>query len=229
MTNPTHLPEITPPDIHTVDIWQVSLDSSVETSALCTTLDTHELERYQHLHKNHQLSYLISHAACRQILAQYLNLSAAQIKYKKNQHGKPSLDHDTPIRFNISHSQKAAIIAISNHAEIGVDIEFNKKKPSWEKIARRFFNPLEVEHLFKQEKTIQEKIFFQIWTRKEAYIKALGTGFATPFASFNVITDNIITTPDTNKWFQKDLESPLQYTAAVVQNTPIEKIRYYSY
>ena len=225
---------VKPPAINTIDIWQIPLDSHlVDNSKLSTTLDTQELERYQHMHKKHQLSFLVSHIACRQILAHYLGIPAKQIKYKKNKHGKPLLDHDSAIHFNMSHSKTLAIIAVSAHSIVGVDLEFTGKKSSWEKIARRFFNPAEIQYLFEQEIADQKKTFFQIWTRKEAYIKALGTGFATPLASFNVINPNIMTdsgsTPDKNIWYQKDLDINPQYTATVVQNTPIDKIRYYSY
>lgn len=234
MTTLTHLSNLTTPDIHTVDIWQIYIDiPAASIQSLKNTLDTQELERYQRLHKKHQQSFLVSHIACRQILAQYLNLSAKQINYKKNKYGKPQLDHDTTICFNMSHSHNYAIIAISNHADVGVDIEFIKEKPSWEKIARRFFHPNEIAYLLDQDTNKQKTTFFQIWTRKEAYIKALGTGFATPFSSFDVITkDEIIdsdTNPDTNNWYQKDLKIIPQYTAAIAQNTLIKKIRYYSY
>ncbi len=234
MTTPTHQSDLTIPDIHTVDIWQIALDiPSAQIQSLKNTLDSKELERHQHLHNKHQQSFLVSHIACRHILAQYLNLSAKQIIYKKNKYGKPLLDHGTPIRFNMSHSHNTAIIAISNNADIGVDVEFIKKKPSWEKIAHRFFHPNEIAYLFDQDTDEQKKSFFQIWTRKEAYIKALGTGFATPFSSFDVIKKDIIlgsaNNPDTNIWYQKDLKVIPQYTAAIVQNTLIKKIRYYSY
>lgn len=219
-----------PPNINAIDIWKVSIDTlPIDITSLIDLLDNLERERYQHLHKNHQLTYLVSHAACRQILAKYLTVPAEQIKYKKNQYGKPLLDHETSIHFNMSHSHYYALIAVSNHSEIGVDIEYIEKKTSWEKIARRFFHDKEIAFLFDSDPSKQKSIFFQIWTRKEAYIKALGTGFSTPFSSFNVTEENITNDTNTIIWYQKNLELSSQYFAAVTQNTPIEKIRYHSY
>lgn len=226
---------ISPPDIHTIDIWKIPLDTpSSNTDSLIKVLDAHEIERYENFHQKLKHAYLCSHAACRQILSRYLNVPAKEIQYKKNKYGKPLLNHDTPIQFNLSHSYSLAVIAISSHADLGVDIEYNEKKSAWEKIARRYFHPAEIEYLFKQKKSKQKKTFFQIWTRKESYIKALGTGFSTPFSSFNVIAEKItnelnILVNDKQNWFQQDLGINPNYTAAVVQNTSIEKIRYYSY
>lgn len=232
---PTYSQNITSlPDKGIVDIWQVPLTSlPTDKLSLIETLDTDERHRHERFHKKLKQSYLISHVACRQILAQYLNISAKEIQYKKNPYGKPLLDHDTSIRFNMSHSNTLAIVAVSIHNDLGVDLEFSDKKTAWKKIAKRFFHPTEIKHMLKQGEDEQKKTFFQIWTRKEAYIKALGTGFATPFPSFNVIDRQILTIDSPNEteitWHIKDLSINPDYTASVVQNTSIEKIRYYSY
>ena len=231
INTPNH---ITLPPPHVIDIWQISLDALItDQHSLILTLDKEERERYQKRQNKLQSSYLLSHAACRQILAHYLNLAAGEIKYKKNQHGKPLLDHKTPLNFNMSHSRDKAIVAVTNHSTIGVDIEFSDKNTGWEKIVPRYFHPDEINYLFAQPKDRQKQTFFQIWTRKEAYIKAIGTGFATALASFSVIDKEISyhAEPSANSknWYRQDLEINSPYIASVVQNTQIEKIRYYSY
>lgn len=223
-----------PPERHHVDIWQVSLEATgSDLQALLILLDDHETERYQRLHHSHKNRYLISHAACRQVLSQYTKLAAKDIVYCKNDHGKPALQHNTPIRFNMSHSHDQAIIAISEHAEIGVDLEYMERKTDWTNLARRFFSPEEVDDLFRQQPNSQKTHFFQLWTRKEAFIKALGTGLSTPLDSFNVCKDSVIEfiNADENapSWYQKDLKLSSPYLASLVQSTPIDKIRYYSY
>jgi len=220
---------------HHVDIWLVRLnhDQPQDLAALLSLLDERERERYQRLHHSHKLHYLFSHAACRQILAQYTKLSAKEIRYNTNAYGKPRLSHDTTIRFNMSHSHELAIIAISGHAEIGVDLEYSERKTDWSNLARRFFSPQEVSYLFQQQEKAQRLSFFQLWTRKEAFIKALGTGLSTPLDSFNVCSKQVIERlkPSVNElsWYQADLKVAAPYLASLVQNTPIEKIRYYSY
>jgi len=226
--------DISPPSTHVIDIWQIALDTPVtDPRSLILTLDNEETERYKKRQSKLQNSYLLSHVACRQILAHYLKLQAAEIKYKNNQHGKPLLNHETPLNFNMSHSHNKAIIAVSSDAMIGVDIEFSDKKTGWEKIAPRYFHAEEINHLFAQPKDQQKQTFFQIWTRKEAFIKAIGTGFATSLNSFSVIDKkiNYQTNPSINneEWYRQDVEIDSPYIASVVQNTQIEKIRYYSY
>lgn len=110
MTNFNTPSQITIPDSHSVDIWQVHLDSQpADTSALLSILDAHELDRHKKMHKRVQLAYLLSHTACREILAQYLKLPPAQVRYKKNQHGKPFLDLDTSLNFNMSQDRKSVV------------------------------------------------------------------------------------------------------------------------
>jgi len=223
-----------PPDHDEIDIWTIPLDTNHDsTEALKKLLDTQELERYDKLHPNHQHRYLVSHAACRQILGGYTNTSAKQISYNKNDHGKPALDHENPVYFNLTHSHDLAILAISKYSEIGVDVEYFKNKASWKKIAQRFFTETEVSYLQNQPEDMQENLFFQIWTRKEAYIKAIGTGLSTSLSSFDATTSKTIKPLNSTKskaiWYQEDLNLSTQYTGAVAQNTPIKKIRYYSY
>jgi len=222
------------PSSHVIDIWQIDLDRpTTDKRSLLLSLDKEETERYQKRQNKLQSSYLLSHAACRQILAHYLKLTATEITYKKNQHGKPLLDHKTPLNFNMSHSRDKAIVAVTSHSTIGVDIEFSDKNTGWQKIVPRYFHPDEINYLFAQPKDLQKQTFFQIWTRKEAFIKAIGTGFATALASFSVIdekiSDQAAPSSNSNNWYRQDLEINSPYIASVVQNTQIKKIRYYSY
>ena len=120
--------DISLPLPHVIDIWQITLDTpAIDKHSLLLSLDKEESARYQKRQSKLQAPYLISHAACRQILAHYLDLTAAEIKYKKNQHGKPLLDHNSPLNFNMSHSRDKAIIAVTNHSTIGVTLNFQIK------------------------------------------------------------------------------------------------------
>lgn len=222
-----------PPE-NTIDIWQIDTNNNKNNlSTLTATLDQFELERYQKFHHKFKHRYLLAHFACREILSSYLDLTAKDIVYIKNQHGKPELNHGQSFSFNMSHSHNMAVIAVSKSSKVGVDVEYLDRKPSWEKIAKRFFSKEEVKLLFKQPNNKQETTFFQIWTRKEAFIKALGTGFATPLSTFDTSITGTINrldnTDTTDVWHAKDLELTANYLATVVQDTSIEEIRYYSY
>lgn len=216
---------------HCVDIWSIKLtDNTYDTAALITLLDQREQKRYQRLHPNHQHRYLLSHYACRQILSRYCQIAANEILFNLNQHGKPTVT-GSDIQFNLSHSHDLAIVAISASNDIGVDVEYLKPKPHWQKLAKRFFNPDEIDYLNQQAEDRQLMAFFQLWTRKEAFIKALGTGLSTPLHSFNSSGGDQVKLDSDNKshWYQNDLILASPYIGSVVQNTKIKKIRYYSY
>ena len=222
------------PEQNTVDIWQVDTQHVYDNVlALTDILDTTEFERYQSLHHKFKQTYLISHAACREILASYSGILAKDIIYKKNEYGKPELDHEQALKFNMSHSHDMAIIAVSKNTEIGVDLEYVNRKSQWNKIARRFFSQPEINYLFSQPESSQKTLFYQIWTNKEAFIKALGTGLATPLSTFDASSEGIVKTlssfDTTTTWYTKNLDIAPGYLAAVSQNTQIEKIRYYKY
>lgn len=99
--------------------------------------------------------------ALRRILSSYLDQAPEQICFEKNPHGK--LLHPK-IFFSLSHSHHLALIAISKAEPIGVDIEYLREVPNQLAIAKRFFSPCED----------PEKTFFEIWTAKEALVKAHG-------------------------------------------------------
>lgn len=221
-------------DSNSLDIWSVSLSSShIDIASLEPQLDANEFQRYQRLHKKHQYRYLVSHAACRQILSRYTGIASDEITYTTNSHGKPALK-DHAICFNLSHSHDLAVIAIGHETDIGVDVEYEKSKPSWKKLAHRFFHPTEYQHLLNLAEEKQLRAFFQLWTRKEAFIKALGTGLSTPLSSFDVTSHKVVfrdenKNTDSKCWYQQDLTLAAPYIGSVNQNTKIKKIRYYSY
>ena len=90
------------------------------------------------------------------------------------------------LRFNASNSGDLAAYAFTNGCEIGVDIEQHRALRDFENIARRFFSPEETAELLELSAAEKTAGFFNCWTRKEAYIKALGGGLSIPLDSFRV-------------------------------------------
>jgi 4'-phosphopantetheinyl transferase len=104
-------------------------------------------------------------------------------------HGKPALagkNASSRISFNLSHSFGLAVYAFSKGRDLGIDVEHVQPESAGEDIARRFFSPREVGDLRSLPPEARTEAFFLCWTRKEAYIKALGTGLHTPLDSFSV-------------------------------------------
>lgn len=223
----------------TIDVWQINLNTAfTEPDKFLSLFDDREKQRYQRLHQSKQLSFFISHLACREILARYCHLAATDIRYQYNQHGKPALQNtEQNIEFNLSHSGQLALLAITPDLALGVDIEYKKQRSSWQRLARRFFAEAEISYILAQPDNRQLDAFYQIWTHKEAYIKATGSGMSTQLPSFSVIHNNnfeicdhnIINDQPFNCWYQADLNIGDNYKAAVVAKTPIIKIQYFNY
>ena len=116
----------------------------------------------------------------RSVLAHYLSIDAQEINYDKGEQGKPFLSdsNTTQLQFNLSHTQDVAILAITKSNEVGIDIEHNDRKTDWKGIVKRFFTEPEQEALFSLPEIQQANAFFDLWTRKEAYMKVLGTGLS---------------------------------------------------
>lgn len=108
-------------------------------------------------------------------------ISEKEIQFSYNEHGKPFLKNFPDFHFSVSHSG-SCVAFISDSSPIGIDIE--KISQARIEIARRFFAPNEYKYILKSEN--QNNTFYEIWTKKEAYIKMLGTGLTTPLSSFDV-------------------------------------------
>jgi 4'-phosphopantetheinyl transferase len=124
------------------------------------------------------------------ILAQYVGCSSDQITLGYRERGKPHLLRQPPgedLRFNLAHTAGMAIYAVTRGREVGVDIEEVRPLPDAAAIAERFFAPAEVAAFRTVLGTEDEALaFFNAWTRKEAFLKALGDGLARPLDSFDV-------------------------------------------
>ena len=122
--------------------------------------------------------YKTSHVALRQILAGYSGVGAEQIWFQVNEFGKPSLGNYPRIEFNMSHSGRIALIAVRVAGKVGVDVEEMRPEAAIIDVAERFFSPGELERLQKLGEDERLAGFCRCWTRKEAYLKALGCGIS---------------------------------------------------
>ena len=119
----------------------------------------------------------------RKIYADELNLNPFEIDFDYNEHGKPFLKKYPKAHFNISHSGDYVVVAFSD-CPVGIDIEKNKGNRL--KVAKRFFTQEELDDLFafaKEEEQIN--YFYQLWTLKESYMKAVGKGMSMSLSSFS--------------------------------------------
>jgi 4'-phosphopantetheinyl transferase len=131
-------------------------------------------------------SYTLSRGGLRILLANYLGCPPNQIELIYGSKGKPTLRDSSRLRFNTSHSGQMALYAFTLDCELGVDVERLRKMDDAETIAMRFFSDAEASELVSLNPGDRSLAFFRCWTRKEAYIKAIGDGLAIPLDGFQV-------------------------------------------
>ena len=133
--------------------------------------------------------FVAARGLLRTILARYLEVAPNQLRLSSNSHGKPALALESGgdrLCFNVAHSHRMALFAVTRQKEIGVDIERIRPDLANEMIARRFFSPHEVATLLALPENLRREAFFTCWTRKEAYVKARGEGLSFPLDLFTV-------------------------------------------
>lgn len=127
----------------------------------------------------------------RNLLAPLCQQEAAALRFERTPHGKPFLPQHPTIQFNLSHTHSAFAFAFARHSPVGVDVESCQGHASRKRsIARRFFHPDEVRWLDSLDDAQFLPAFTCLWSRKEAYIKALGLGLHKSLASFSCLADS---------------------------------------
>jgi len=179
-----------PEDIH---LWCVHTDQIQEVDLLAhyyQILSNEEQTRNQRFKfEKDRKQHLITRALVRYVLSEYISsTSPLDWQFTQNKHGKPEIAPKTqpfPLKFNLSHSHKMIVLAVASNQEIGVDIEFINRSLPTHDLAKNTFSVQEYLQLKTLDKNNFHTRFYDIWTLKEAYIKACGTGLSTPLESFS--------------------------------------------
>jgi len=171
-----------------VQIWGIWLTASDAWLAYFrSTLAQDERQRSERFKfANLSRSYTLSRGGLRILLAHYLCCSPNEIEVVCGPKGKPELRGSSRIRFNVSHSGQMALYAFTLDCELGIDVEEVRQLDNAESIAVRFFSAVEVSDLLSLKREDRGLAFFRCWTRKEAYVKAMGGGLAIPLSGFQV-------------------------------------------
>lgn len=177
------VPSSSPPQLAAGDVhlWRFPLDPSPH--ALSRHLAPDEQQRAARLLDPRKAqSFIVGRACLRQILAAYLAVDPAQISFSYGTQGKPAvLSPVTTLTFNLSHSGAWGLLAVAQGMEIGVDLEKIDPTLDYERLAARFFSPEENAALVAAPVVRRRRIFYRLWTRKEARLKGGGGGFSAPF------------------------------------------------
>jgi 4'-phosphopantetheinyl transferase len=182
-------PDLPPDEVH---VWRIALDRPTDDlHRLAELLTEDERARAARFHfEAHRRRFLVARAGLRTVLGCYLRRPAAHVRFRYGTHGKPALaEEGCDLRFNLSHSAEGALLGLTRRWDIGVDLEQVRAMSDLEGLARRFFAPGEVADLLAVSAPERGRAFFRCWTRKEAYIKAVGLGLACPLECFRVSLD----------------------------------------
>jgi 4'-phosphopantetheinyl transferase len=183
---PPHICSVRENEAH---IWRIDLESQHSWAPklifLLSDDEQSTAERFRFLRDRDR--YIVSHGALRLILGQYLQYDLRDIQFHHNAFGKPHVgEGEASVHFNLSHTDGLALVAVAHSFAVGVDVERRQLERFDLAIARRFFSPSEYTALLEMPAYRQIDGFFQCWVRKEAFIKARGTGLSFPLHQFDV-------------------------------------------
>jgi len=179
--------KLKPKEVH---IWTIPLDRTHPSVDLYQYLSEEEIKRAERFHfDRHRRRFAVSHNALRGILAGYLDVHPTDIEFGHTSHGKPWLSgifKESGIFFNLTHSHELGVTAVTMEGEVGVDVEYIKVIGDIDGIATRFFSAVEQVAFLDLSSTHRITGFYNCWTRKEAFIKAIGEGLSHPLDQFDV-------------------------------------------
>jgi 4'-phosphopantetheinyl transferase len=172
---PPAQPELTAGSVH---LWRFSIANKKTLEHL---LNAEELKRANRLRIPEKArTFVVARARLRQLLAGYLDRDPQSLTFAYGPSGKPSLVGDKVPVFNLSHSGNWGLCAVAKEGEVGVDIETLNPELDYAKLAERFFSKAENEWLQQCPPHRRRRLFYRIWTRKEAWLKGKGSGFSDP-------------------------------------------------
>jgi 4'-phosphopantetheinyl transferase len=141
--------------------------------------------------------YLVGRALVRCALSLYADVDPVDWGFAENAYGRPEIAFPASaawLRFNLSHSGGMVACAVGRRTDIGIDVEDPDREVNHLEIGERFFAEAEILALRRASAERRSEVFFQLWTLKESYIKALGLGLSLPLSSFAFHID--VTAPD---------------------------------
>ena len=212
-----------------VHLWRVDLAAVAKAEQRWEQiLSADERARAVRFHFSQDRQYFTAtRALLRTILGSYVDSDPTELVFHYSEKEKPSLSSSQPgnqVEFNVSHSGTIALLAFARGRALGVDVERLREDFDHEAIARRFFSEQEQRQLATLAPSERYHSFFRCWTRKEAYIKAQGTGLSLPLHQFDVslrpgdVNGLLSTRPDSTEaahWSLREVPAGNGYVAAL--------------
>ena len=218
-----------------IDVWRFDLHVGEDDWSILAPDEADSARRIVVAEKRDQKAAARAHL--RRILARYLDTDPRDVSFSYGEHGKPMLSDHTEPGFNLSHSRWGGLAAVLRGARIGVDLEFTRGGPAFMKLAERFFSSAESAGLRALSADTRPTAFYRAWTRKEAYLKAWGTGlsFASNRFTLDYLSDGggrLLATEmpgdDPSRWHFRDVELGQDFIGALCFDGPDRPIRWWA-
>jgi 4'-phosphopantetheinyl transferase len=172
-----------------LDLWLQPVDEASVRWAeqQACVLDDQETQRWQrYLTAETRALFVVAHVVTRNVLSRYDDRAPESWRFDRGAHGRPEIVGGPPgLRFNISHTEGMVAVLVHGEADCGVDMEHPSQSMDMLSVSRRVFTDAEQAAIFSQPPERQADRFYQLWTLKEAFIKAKGKGFALPLKQFS--------------------------------------------
>lgn len=172
-------------------IYGINLDHLLENDIfirLLSVVSEEKRQRVQRFYKYEDAQRtLMGDVLTRYLICSKLRIKNQELVFRENEYGKPFLTGNHGIEYNISHAGKWVICGI-DYLPVGIDVE--QIKPIDISIVDRFFSEREAEAIMQKDTHEREAFFYDLWTLKESYVKAVGRGLSIPLDSFTISIDN---------------------------------------
>lgn len=206
-----------------VHLWRAPLTiNTADENIFLSSLSTDEKIRAERFHfPQHRRRFIAARGLLRKLLSYYQHTQPEKIIFQTHLRGKPYLAN-TSLQFNVSHSDEMAVFAVTNNFSIGVDIE--KIKQDFNAgVAERYFHPDEYTFILSLPEAKQAAEFYRIWSRKEAWVKALGEGLHYKLSSFSVLEDKPM------GWHIESFAAHPDYQSAFAAQHDVGKVCYFEW
>lgn len=198
-----------------LEVWWIA-PANVESERILSSDERAQANKFATRHLRQ--GFVDAHVGLRRVLAEYSGENAAALMFSKGAYGKPELLGRPDISFNLSHSGEYAVCVVADGMAVGVDIEHMKPLDDVAALALQVFSDSErylLSNLGADEGLL---LFYDLWVRKEAVIKALGLGFSYPakevvFSSLD-LSPRMLDVPGHGQWWVSSMHAPEGYAAA---------------
>lgn len=174
-----------------VDVWHVRTDAVRDASTLAACMNVMSTEERAHharfVFERHRHEYLVTRGLVRGVLSKYTARPPQELLFDRTEYGRPNLQDCGGLQFNVTNTNELVVCAVRYGGEVGVDTEPLRRSDEILGVAETVFTDYERERLNELPPPLRARRAVELWTLKEAYMKARGLGFSLPVDKFEIV------------------------------------------